>query len=119
MDASTLSPDFKTDVGFVRRTDQRLYEGSVRYQWWPQTWLISWGPEVRYGRNYSFDQILEDENFRTEISANFAKNIRYNFTVNKDLERYERINFAKRCYGMFGNVRTSRVISFGSGFNWV
>ena len=118
VDASTLSPDFKTDVGFVRRTDQRLYEGSVRYQWWPQTWLISWGPEVRYGRNYSFDQILEDENFRTEIRANFAKNIRYNFNVNQDLERYERINFAKRRYGMFGNVSTSRVISFGSGFNW-
>ena len=48
LDAYALSPDFKTDVGFVRRTDERRVGGQVQYQWWPQHWLISWGPEVRY-----------------------------------------------------------------------
>ena len=118
LDASALSPDFKTDVGFVRRTDQRLVDTSLGYQWWPQTWLISWGPEVRYGRSYDFDDILEDENFRTSVSANFAKNIRYNFNVSRDLERFGGIDFDKRSYGMFGNVNTSQIISFGLGLNW-
>ena len=69
LDAYSLSPDFKTDVGFVRRTDLQRYAGTVQYQWWPQPWLISWGPEVRYGQNYSFDQVLEDENFSARLSA--------------------------------------------------
>ena len=118
IDSFALSPDFRTDVGFVRRTDQRETQADIEYEWWPQTWVISWGPEVRYGRNYNFDQVLEDEQFRAGVSANFAKNIRYSFDVDQDMERYYGIDFDKRRYRMFGNVNTSRVLSFGTGFDW-
>ena len=116
--AYALSPDFKTDVGFVRRTDQRRFSTDASYDWRPESWIISWGPSVRYGRNYSFDQVLQDEDFRTGVSANFAKNIRYRIDLNRDMERFGGINFDKRRYSMFGNVGTSRIISFGGGFNW-
>ena len=102
----------------MRRTDQRETEARLEYEWWPQNWLISWGPEVRYGRNYNFDQVLEDEQFRAGVSANFAKNIRYSFDVDQDMERYYGIDFDKRRYRMFGNVNTSRVLSIGTGFDW-
>ena len=118
IDSFALSPDFRTDVGFVRRTDQRETEARLDYQWWPQNWLISWGPEVRYGRNYNFDQVLEDEQFRAGVSANFAKNIRYSFDLDQDMERYYGIDFEKRRYRMFGNVNTSRILSIGTGFDW-
>ena len=118
VDSYALSPDFRTDVGFVRRTDQRESQARVGYQWWPQNWLISWGPQVRYGRNYNFNQVLEDENFRAGLSANFAKNIRYSFDLDQDMERYGGFDFEKRRYRMFGNVSTSRVLSFGTGFDW-
>ena len=118
IDSFALSPDFRTDVGFVRRTDQRETEARLEYEWWPQSWVISWGPEVRYGRNYNFDQVLEDEQFRAGVSANFAKNIRYSFDVDQDMERYYGFDFEKRRYRMFGNVNTSRVLSFGTGFDW-
>ncbi len=117
IDAFSLSPDFKTDVGFVRRTDMRRYDGSAGYQWWPESWVISWGPEVRYGQNYNFDNVLEDENASVGLSANFVKNIRYGFTANQDMERYEGLNFDKSRYSMFGNVNT-KLISFGGGFDW-
>ena len=118
LDGSALSPDFKTDVGFVRRTDMRLFDGSLEYEWWPQSWLIKWGPEVRYSRNYNFDNVLEDESFRARVSADFAKAFRYRFEVSQDMERYRSINFEKRRYGMNGNVNTLQVISFGGGFDW-
>ena len=118
IDSFALSPDFRTDVGFVRRTDQRETQADIEYEWWPQSWVISWGPELRYGRNYNFDQVLEDEQFRAGVSANFAKNIRYSFDVDQDMERYYGMDFDKRRYRMFGNVNTSRVLSFGSGFDW-
>ena len=62
--------------------------------------------------------MLEDENFRAGVSANFAKNIRYSFDVDQDMERYYGIDFDKRRYWMFGNVNTSRILSFGTGFDW-
>ncbi len=117
IDSFALSPDFRTDVGFVRRTDQRETEARLEYEWWPQSWVISWGPEVRYGRNYNFDQVLEDEQFQASVSANFAKNIRYSFDVDQDMERYYGIDFDKRRYRMFGNVNTNRVLTFGGGFD--
>ena len=113
-----MSPDFKTDVGFVRRTDQRFAFGNVNYQWWPQSWVINWGPSVRYSRNYNFEGILDDEQANLGLSFDFARNIRVNGSVNRDLERFEGINFRKTRVGTFGNINTSRLISFGGGFDW-
>ena len=118
IDSFALSPDFRTDVGFVRRTDQRETEARLDYLWWPQSWVISWGPEFRYGRNYNFDGVLADENLRAGVSANFAKNVRYSFDLDQDMERFYGMDFEKRRYRMFGNVSTSRVFSFGTGFDW-
>ena len=77
-------------------------------------WIISWGPEIRYGRNYNFGDALQDENTRFEIEADFAKNVRYQFRVHRDMERYEGIDFDKRRFSMFGNVNTSRKRADGS-----
>lgn len=116
LDAFTISPDFKTDVGFVRRTDQREVEGRVQYEWWPQSWLIRWGPELRYGRNYNFADTLQDETFRARIRATFAMNVNGNIDVDQDMERFGGINFHKRRYNMFAFVNTSRLISVGGGY---
>ena len=44
--SNAISPDLRTDVGFVRRTDQRQTLGNISYRWWPETWLISWAPQT-------------------------------------------------------------------------
>ena len=118
LDAYALSPEFKTDVGFVSRTDERRAGGQVQYAWWPHDWLISWGPEVRYSRNYTFDQTLQDEEFRARVRANFAKNIRGNADISQDMERYEGINFDKRRYNLLSFVNTSQIVSVGAGYRW-
>ena len=117
-DAYALSPEFKTDVGFVRRTDERRVGGQVQYAWWPHNWLISWGPEVRYRQNYTFDQTLQDEEFQARVRANFAKNIRASADISQDMERYEGINFDKRQYNLFSFVNTNQVVSIGAGYLW-
>ena len=35
--SNAISPDLRTDVGFVRRTDQRQSLGNISYRWWPET----------------------------------------------------------------------------------
>ena len=113
-----LSPDFQTDVGFIRRVDQRRVGGRISYSWWPQHWLISWGPSLNYARNWDFDGILEDENREVGLDFNFARNLRFNTSVQRDMERFGGIDFDKTRYRVGGNINTSRVASFGGGFNW-
>ena len=112
-----LSPDFKTDVGFVRRTDQRRTFGNVAYRWWPESWIVSWGPQVRYARNYMFDGTLQDENAEVGLNMDFARNISLNGEVSRDMERYEGINFFKTRYRLFGRVNSSRRFGIGGGYN--
>ena len=111
-----LSPDFKTDVGFVRRTDQRFVGGNGAYRWWPETWLINWSPEFFYGRVYDFDGVLQDENAGTGLNFAFSKNIFVSANLFRGMERYEDINFFKTQYRVFGRVDTSRRVGFGVNY---
>ena len=113
-----LSPDFQTDVGFVRRTDQRQTTGTVSYRWWPESWLINWGPQFAYGRSYNFDGILEDENLQAGVNFSFSNSIRFRIDRTRDMERFGGVDFYKSRYNMFGFVNTSSVLSIGGGFNW-
>ena len=114
----TIDPDFNTDVGFVRRRDIKAVTSRIGYRWWPESWLINWGPEVSYGRNYDFEDILEDEERRVGVNFSFAKNIRLNASVNRDMERFGGINFNKTSYSLGGNVNTIQTVSFGGFFGF-
>jgi hypothetical protein len=113
-----LSPDFKTDVGFVRRTGVRRIGGNTSYTWWPENWLISWGPSVRYGRNYDFDGILVDEERQVGVDFQFQNNFGFNTEVSRDMERFGGIDFDKTRYRTFVRWNASRVWGFGMGYNF-
>ncbi len=110
-----LSPDFKTDVGFVRRTNQRFSFTSLSYRWWPESWLINWGPEIRYHRSYSFKGPLDDENASVGLRASFANNIRLDGDLGREMERFGGIDFWKNRYQFMGVVSSSRLFSYGVG----
>ena len=112
-----LSPDFKTDVGFVRRTDQRQTFGNGSYRWWPESWIVNWGPQLNYSRNYDFDGILQDENARVGVNFSFAKNIAFNTSVDREMERFGGIDFFKTRYRLFGRTNTNRRFGVGLGYN--
>jgi len=114
----TIDPDFNTAVGFVRRRDIKAVTSRLGYRWWPESWLINWGPEVSYARNYDFDDVLDDETRRVGVNFSFAKNIRVNASVNRDMERFGGINFDKTRYSLGGNVNTIQAVSFGGFFGF-
>ena len=114
----TLSPDFRTDVGFVRRVDQKRVQGRVGYAWWPESWVISWGPNFSIGRNWSFDDVLEDEGASAGITVTFARNISFNADIRRDMERFGGINFDKNGYSFGGQVSASRKYSAGGFFRY-
>ena len=114
----SLDPEFDTEVGFVRRRDIKRVSSNVSYRWWPESWIINWGPSLSYSRNWNFDDVLEDESTRVRLNASFARNIRINGSVRREMERFGGIDFFKTRYSLFGSVSTSRVVSFGGSFNW-
>jgi hypothetical protein len=117
LNAYQVSPDFFTDVGFVRRRDLRNVSGSLSYRFWPESWLINWGPSVNYGRNYDFGGVLQDENLRAGINFSFARSISLNANINRDMERWSDIDFHKTSLSVRGRVNTSRRYNFGASFD--
>ncbi len=111
--AYQVSPDFETDVGFVRRNDQQIMRGQVGYLFWPESTVINWGPEVRYERNWDFDDVLQDEDLQFTLNFNLANNISFSGDYNRTLERFGGIDFDKNRFSVRANVNSSRRFSFG------
>jgi len=114
---SSIDPDFRTDSGFLPRVDLQQAQGSLGYQWWPESTLISWGPSFTYLRLYDHAGVLQDEQIEATTSFSFQKNIRFYGNVNRDLERFSGINFRKTGYGAF-TVISQRLFSVLAGYNW-
>ncbi|MQA89084.1 MAG: hypothetical protein GEU90_02435 [Gemmatimonas sp.] len=115
--AYEISPEFQTDVGFVRRADQRRLGGDVSYRFWPENWIINWGPELSYARNWDFEDVLHDEEIGVGLNFSFARNISLGANVNRDMERFGGIDFERTRFQINGNVNTSRTLSFGANYS--
>ena len=115
--ANQVSPDFDTDVGFVRRTDTRTAAANVGYRFWPESWIINWGPQIRFGRTYDYDDVLQDENVNLRMNVGFARSINFFSNFQRDIERFEGVEFQKRRVFFGGNVNTSRTFSLGGNFS--
>ena len=110
-----IDPDFGTDLGFIRRTDQKQTTGTVAYRVWPESWIINWEPRLQYERNYDYGGVLQDEGMAGRLGFQFANNITSYVNFNRDMERYRGIDFWKTRYSVGANVNTNR--RFGVGFS--
>ncbi len=115
--AHEITPDFETEAGFVRRTDVRNVRGNLGYRFWPESWIINWGPTFEYGQIYDFDGVLQDENRAVRLGFDFARSVSLFSNFNWDMERFEGIDFQKNRFRIGGFVNTGRRYSFGGNFS--
>ena len=111
-------PDFRTDVGFVRRVDQQWTFHNVEYRWFPEHWLIDWGPTLRYERSYNFEDVLEDEVYDAGLSFRFARSIKAEASAERVLERFGGIDFRKWRGRVSTFISSSRAFSLGVRADW-
>jgi hypothetical protein len=112
-----IHPEFGTTTGFVRRVDTKETIANVGYRWWPEGWVINWGPRVSYMRNYDYRGVLQDERLDGSTMFQFARSIFTVVGVNRGLERFLDVDFDQtRFFAGFG-VNTSRKIGFGGFVN--
>jgi Domain of unknown function (DUF5916)/Carbohydrate family 9 binding domain-like len=115
--SNAISPDLRTDVGFVRRTDQRQSLANLSYRWWPEKVLVNWTPRLSHSRNYQFSGVLQEEQNGAGANFTFTRNVTVDAGVNRDMERYLDIDFWKTRYAIGTTVGTSRRITFTVGMN--
>ena len=118
LDFNSIDPDFRTDAGFVRRVDMQQLDADIEYEWWPESWLISWGPQFRYRRNVDHAGVLQDEDFRADMSMRFARNVFFRADAQREMERFQGIDFHKTRYSMRNGINTSRRFSLFYGIDW-
>jgi TolB-like protein len=114
----TIAPEFDTAVGFVRRRNIRSITSNVGYRWWPEGWLINWGPTASYTRNWDFGDFLVDEMVQSGVNFTFAKNVRFSVGANQDMERFSGVDFHKRRYSTNLFINTLQQVSFGGYYGY-
>jgi hypothetical protein len=114
---NTIHPEFGTELGFVRRVDQKQTTANVQYRWYPEHWIANWGPRFEYERNFNYEGKKQDGVYVAGVNFQFARNIMLNANLNRSMERYSDIDFDKTRYSFFGNVNAFRIMTFGGGFN--
>ena len=116
--ASRIDPDFRTDVGFVQRVNQQLAGGTVHYRWWPESWIVNWGPRAGDQIGFNHDGVREDEAADVGLDFDFARNLTLSVEATRALERYGGVDFDRRAYEVEAETSTSRLFSVGGSVNW-
>jgi len=112
-----IAPGFRTDVGFVQRVDLKRTNAAFTYRWWPENWIVRWGPLVSVGRNYNYADELQDQESQVRTEFQFARNILAVVGFSRDMERYSGVDFWKSRGYVYGQVNTSRIVSVGGSYS--
>ena len=113
-----IGPDFRNQSGFVRRTDEQRGGLNIAYRWWPENWIVNWGPRVSYSRNYDFSGTLQDEAAGGGFDFTFARSISAGLGTERNMERFGGIDFWKSIHATSFTVNSSRRISLEGNFEW-
>ena len=113
-----IGPDFRNQSGFVRRTDERRGALNIAYRWWPENWIVNWGPRVNYERNYDFSGTLQDEVAGGGFDFTLARSISAGLGTERNMERFGGIDFWKSIHATSFAINSSRRISLEGNFEW-
>jgi hypothetical protein len=116
MNAYEITPDFDTDVGFVRRTDERRASGNIGYVFWPNGRIVNWGPRINVLRNWDFDRLVQDKRVGLGLNFLLAGNISLSGNYDREMERFGGIDFDKNRFSARAS-KNSRSYSFDVNFN--
>ena len=113
-----LSPEFASQLSFVRRVNTIENRYNVSYRWWPETWIRNWGPGFNIGWLHDYDKVLQNSTgWNPSVSFTFAKNITLSTNIARTMERYRDIPYHKTNWSVSGNVNTSQKVLFSANFS--
>jgi hypothetical protein len=112
-----MSPEFASQLSFVRRVNTIENRYNVSYRWWPETWIRNWGPGFNIGWLNDYDRVLQNSTaWNPSVSFTFAKNVTLSTNVARTMERYRDIDFHKTSFAVSASVNTSRRVLLSANF---
>ena len=106
-----MSPEFASQLSFVRRVNTIENRYNASYRWWPESWIRNWGPGYQFGYLHDYDRVLQNQTYwNPSVSFTFARNITLNSNVAKTMERYREIDFDKINWTVSSNINTSQKV---------
>jgi hypothetical protein len=110
-----MSPEFASQLSFVRRVNTIENRYNVNYKWYPEGWIRNWGPGFNIGWLNDYDRVLQNStDWNPSVSFVFDKNISLNASVARTMELYRDIQFHKTNWTVSGSVNTSRKVLFSA-----
>jgi len=122
------SPGFRTEPGFLPRTDIRQFEHTASYRFRPEgRYLISWGPSAGFSHvwNHAGTQLNWEADF--EVTAELIGQTFLTFLFNPEMEKFTPLDFPAlaqdRAYhrhnsAVFWNTNYWRQVGFSGEFVW-
>ena len=91
-----LSPDFRSQLGHVKRVDIRQVEQEVKYRWRPKHGVVTkYGPTVSGLYNTDHEGRLQDWSAYGEFKIDFTRNTSFKVGHTESFERFDETGFRK------------------------
>jgi len=111
-----ISPDFVNELSFTQRVDQIKSMPNLSYRFWPESWILNWGPSFAVPNTFDFDGVLQDLAYTPGVSFTFANNISFSGNYSRQMERFGQVDYDKNTWSVSGTVNSSRKISFTANY---
>ncbi len=112
------SPGFRTELGFIERSDVREWETGAVYTWFPKGGpLLSWGPGFEANINWDREGRVQDWRLNPEVEFEFPRNTSVFIGVDRAYERFAGIGFDKRAAFGFFNTEWLKWLSVSFGWS--
>jgi hypothetical protein len=96
------SPGFRSQLGFIPRSDVRLWNNEASYTFFPKgKKVISWGPGVEASVNWDHQQRVQDWELGPELEIEMPASTQLHLRARRSYELYEGIGFDKHELGFF------------------
>jgi hypothetical protein len=115
----SLHPDFEAASGFVNRTDYRSLGGYTYLTLHTEKKYLNLVRfNLRAGRRFQYhENTLEDQWINADVNLRFTEFSQLNVFFQRDMERYEGIEFNKSSFEIVGNLNFVGWLPFGFYFN--
>ncbi|MFQ5776780.1 MAG: DUF5916 domain-containing protein [Terriglobia bacterium] len=92
-----LSPDFRSQLGFVKRVDLRQADQNIEYRWRPeQSRIVKFGPSFETLVNWDHQGRLQDWRFAPQFKIEFTGQTKLKVEHAQAFELFENFKFHKR-----------------------
>ncbi|MGH7451426.1 MAG: DUF5916 domain-containing protein, partial [bacterium] len=114
-----FSPDFRTQIGFVKRVDIRQTEHRAKYRWRPENGPIKkFGPEVQALYNWNRQGQLQNWEIYAEFQFELNGQTELKGSRTEAYELFENLDFRKHTNTISLSTEWLKWLSLAAAYNW-